>query len=82
MKKTPCSATLNPMKFLAILFVRLYQWCLRPLFGGAQCRFVPSCSDYSIEAFQKHGFFRGFWLTIRRVVHCHPWHPGGHDPVP
>jgi uncharacterized protein len=64
-----------------IWIVRLYQWTLSP-FIGRQCRFLPTCSAYSIEALQKHGAVRGSYLTIYRLARCHPWCAGGHDPVP
>jgi putative membrane protein insertion efficiency factor len=66
---------------LLILFVRAYQVALSPLLGG-QCRYYPSCSAYAIEALQKHGALRGSWLAARRIGRCHPFRPGGFDPVP
>lgn len=64
-----------------IWLVRAYQLLLSPLVPPS-CRFYPTCSHYAIEALQKHGVFKGGWLAVRRIGHCHPWHPGGHDPVP
>jgi putative membrane protein insertion efficiency factor len=64
-----------------ILGVRAYQVVLGPLLGG-QCRFTPSCSFYSIEAFERHGAWRGLRLTVRRLLRCQPWGGHGHDPVP
>lgn len=61
--------------------IRGYQLAISPMLGN-RCRFYPSCSEYSMEALRRHGLFRGLWLTVRRVGHCHPWHPGGFDPVP
>jgi len=61
--------------------VRAYQWVVRPLLPPA-CRFHPSCSDYADEALERHGAWRGGWLTARRLCRCGPWSPGGHDPVP
>ena len=69
------------MKYLFLGLIRLYQWTISPLIS-AECRFYPSCSTYAYEAFQKHGTFKGFYLTIRRLRKCHPWHPGGIDEVP
>jgi putative membrane protein insertion efficiency factor len=64
-----------------IWLVRGYQLTIRS-FLPPSCRFHPSCSNYAIEALQRHGPGRGLWLTVRRIARCHPWHPGGHDPVP
>jgi putative membrane protein insertion efficiency factor len=61
--------------------VRLYQVTLGFLMGG-HCRFQPTCSEYSIEAFRTHGAFKGGWLTIRRILRCHPFGGHGYDPVP
>lgn len=64
-----------------IWLVRGYQLVISP-FVPPSCRFHPTCSHYAIEALQKHGALSGGWLALRRIVRCHPWHPGGHDPVP
>ncbi len=69
------------MRKLLISLIRLYQLVLSPLVG-VSCRFTPTCSSYAIEAINKHGVFRGAYLSILRISHCHPWHEGGHDPVP
>ena len=66
---------------ILILGVRGYQVALGPLLGG-HCRFTPSCSFYSIEAFERHGAWRGLRLTVRRLLRCQPWGGHGHDPVP
>ncbi|MGL1889570.1 MAG: membrane protein insertion efficiency factor YidD [Reichenbachiella sp.] len=69
------------MKHLAIGIVILYQKLVSPLLGN-NCRFSPTCSHYSIEAFKTHGFFIGIKLTLFRIFKCHPFHKGGIDPVP
>jgi len=69
------------MKALLLFVLRAYQYAIRPLMG-ANCRFFPSCSDYAREAVERHGAAKGAWLTARRVARCHPYHPGGYDPVP
>jgi hypothetical protein len=61
--------------------IRLYQWTLSPLLGP-RCRFHPTCSHYAYEAIGRHGVLRGGWLAVKRIGRCHPWHPGGLDPVP
>ncbi len=61
--------------------IRAYQVVLSPFLGG-NCRYEPTCSHYAWGALQTHGFFRGWWLAIRRLLRCHPFHPGGYDPVP
>ena len=69
------------MRRLLLTLLRGYQYAVRPLLG-ANCRFYPGCSDYACEAVERHGALVGTWLAIRRVARCHPWHPGGYDPVP
>jgi putative membrane protein insertion efficiency factor len=69
------------MKTVALGMIRGYQYLLRPLLGN-NCRFYPSCSDYAREAIERHGVWRGMWLATRRIGRCHPYHPGGFDPVP
>lgn len=61
--------------------IRVYRYAISP-FLGSHCRFHPSCSEYAAEALQRHGAWQGLWLACRRVGRCHPWHPGGFDPVP
>ena len=68
-------------KTLLIKFVRAYQLLVSP-FLGHNCRYMPTCSVYTIEAMEKWGPVRGLWMGIRRVGRCHPWHAGGYDPVP
>ena len=64
-----------------VALIRIYRYAISPLLGRS-CRFHPSCSEYAIEALQRHGLLNGSWLALRRVARCHPWHPGGFDPVP
>lgn len=69
------------MKTAALLAIRLYQLALSPFFGG-QCRFFPSCSEYTRQAVEKHGVWKGIRLGGKRLLKCHPFHPGGIDYVP
>ena len=66
---------------LAVAPILIYQRLVSPLLPR-RCRFVPTCSEYAVEAIRKHGVLRGLWLAGRRILKCHPLHPGGHDPVP
>ncbi len=68
-------------KKVLIILIRAYRYGLSPLMGN-HCRFYPSCSSYAETAIAEHGFIKGSWLTMRRLSRCHPWHPGGCDPVP
>jgi putative membrane protein insertion efficiency factor len=69
------------MKTPLLWLIRVYQYLFRPLLGQ-NCRFAPSCSDYARDALLRYGALRGSWLALRRVLRCHPFHPGGYDPVP
>jgi putative membrane protein insertion efficiency factor len=69
------------MRYFAALLIRLYQWTVSPLLGPA-CRFHPSCSQYALEALLRFGVLRGGALALKRLARCHPWNPGGFDPVP
>lgn len=71
----------NAMKRLLIACIRAYQYAIAPFFGR-RCRFVPSCSEYTAEAIARHGACKGVGLGAKRLCRCHPWHPGGYDPVP
>jgi putative membrane protein insertion efficiency factor len=66
---------------LLSFLVAVYRYSVSPMLG-MHCRFHPSCSAYALDALERHGAMRGGWLALRRLARCHPWHPGGHDPVP
>jgi putative membrane protein insertion efficiency factor len=68
-------------KAIAIFIIKVYQYCISPLLGN-NCRFYPSCSQYSVQAIERFGVIKGSYLSIRRLLKCHPWHEGGEDPVP
>jgi hypothetical protein len=69
------------MTNVALLIIRAYQVLISPLFPSS-CRFAPTCSQYAAEALSRYGVWRGLGLTLRRLARCHPFHPGGWDPVP
>ena len=69
------------MKKILMKFIRFYQIAISPL-KPPSCRFYPTCSHYGLEAIKVHGALKGSWLTIIRILKCHPFHPGGFDPVP
>ncbi len=69
------------MKTLPILLIKSYRRFISPFFPPT-CRFQPTCSQYAIDAIKRFGTFRGSWLAIKRISRCHPFHPGGYDPVP
>ncbi len=68
------------MKIILIAIVKLYKYLFSPILPGS-CRFVPSCSEYSIEALMKYGALKGSYLSLRRLARCNPFNPGGFDPV-
>jgi len=67
--------------FPFVLLIKVYQYMISPMFPST-CRYTPTCSSYGLEALRKHGPIKGLWLTIKRVLSCHPWGGHGHDPVP
>ena len=69
------------MRAILASLIRVYQYVFRPLLG-ANCRFVPTCSEYAREAIEKHGAAKGTLFAVRRVLRCHPYHSGGYDPGP
>ena len=69
------------MARILLWLLTMYRLAISP-FLGRNCRFFPTCSDYATEALSRHGAARGSWLTLKRITRCHPWHPGGFDPVP
>ncbi|MBI4777107.1 MAG: membrane protein insertion efficiency factor YidD [Deltaproteobacteria bacterium] len=68
------------MKYTLIVLIQLYRWVISPIFPPS-CRFTPTCSEYALEAVRKYGAVRGAFRAVRRVLRCHPFHPGGYDPV-
>ncbi|NTW29204.1 MAG: membrane protein insertion efficiency factor YidD [Coriobacteriia bacterium] len=64
-----------------ILLIRIYQKFISPAFPPS-CRFSPTCSTYALTSIERYGVFKGGWLALRRIGRCHPWNPGGYDPVP
>jgi uncharacterized protein len=72
---------LRPMKALLLLLIRAYRTLISPLFPPT-CRFQPTCSQYALTAVERFGPIKGSWLAVRRITRCHPFHPGGYDPVP
>ncbi len=70
-----------PVRRFLMLLIRAYQLAISPLLGP-RCRFYPSCSCYAHEAIERHGPALGLWLAIKRILRCHPFTPGGYDPVP
>ncbi|MDJ0688516.1 MAG: membrane protein insertion efficiency factor YidD [Xenococcaceae cyanobacterium MO_188.B32] len=69
------------MKILSIWLIRGYRLLISPLFPPS-CRFQPTCSQYAIQALERFGMLKGSWLAAKRIMRCHPFHPGGYDPVP
>ena len=69
------------MKFIIIALIKVYKVLLSPLFPNS-CRFYPTCSVYAMEAVSKYGAIKGMWLSIKRIIRCNPFNPGGFDPVP
>nr|WP_245966583.1 membrane protein insertion efficiency factor YidD [Sphaerisporangium album] len=78
---SPPPPPVSPAARVLIGPIRFYRAFISPLLGP-RCRFEPSCSAYGLEAIAVHGAARGLWLTVRRIGRCHPFHPGGYDPVP
>ncbi|MFA4885782.1 MAG: membrane protein insertion efficiency factor YidD [Desulfotomaculaceae bacterium] len=68
------------MKKVFLTLIRLYQLFISPL-KPSSCRFYPTCSHYAMQAVEKHGVYKGVWMTVIRISKCHPFHPGGYDPV-
>ncbi|MGD9786516.1 MAG: membrane protein insertion efficiency factor YidD [Sulfuricellaceae bacterium] len=69
------------MSRLLITLIKAYQYIISPIIGPS-CRFTPTCSQYTVEAIQKYGVFKGFWMGAKRISRCHPWNEGGYDPLP
>ena len=71
---------MNVPTYIIIGLIKCYKFLISPLLGQS-CRYLPTCSEYCIEALKTHGFFKGLFLSIKRILSCHPWGQGGFDPV-
>ena len=80
MNWSACSPRRWPV-LMATAAIWAYRLVISPLVGPS-CRFEPTCSAYALEALDRHGFLSGLWLSVRRILRCHPYQPGGYDPVP
>lgn len=69
------------IRSLLLQLIKFYRFAISPMMAP-RCRFTPSCSEYAAEVIEKHGAIRGGWLSIKRIIRCNPWHPGGYDPAP
>ena len=71
---------MNILTYILIKLIKFYRYLISPLLGQS-CRYLPTCSEYSIEALRTYGFFKGLFLSVKRIFSCHPWGRGGFDPV-
>ena len=71
---------MNLLTYLTIKLIRIYKFLISPFLGDS-CRYFPTCSDYSIESLRTYGLFKGLFLSLKRILSCHPWGDGGFDPV-
>ena len=71
---------MNILTYILIKLIKCYKFLISPLLGQS-CRYLPTCSEYSIEAFKTYGFFKGLFFSVKRILSCHPWGRGGFDPV-
>ena len=71
---------MNIFTYLLIKVIKIYKFLISPFLGNS-CRYLPTCSEYSIDALKTYGFFKGFFLSMKRILSCHPWGSGGFDPV-
>ncbi|MBU0592706.1 MAG: membrane protein insertion efficiency factor YidD [Pseudomonadota bacterium] len=69
------------MTRILLFLVKAYQYTISPMLAPS-CRYTPTCSEYAVQALKKYGASKGFWLSVKRVARCHPWHDGGYDPLP
>ncbi|HIS33573.1 MAG TPA: membrane protein insertion efficiency factor YidD [Candidatus Avirikenella pullistercoris] len=67
--------------FLPVLLIKFYRYAISPILPSS-CRYIPTCSQYALEAYRKYGLFKGTYLTVKRLLSCHPWGGSGYDPVP